>query len=105
LFQEVDTARPLLSLLPHRAKAPFRAISDRSRTDNFAARAFPPLSPPSLPNATAAGFFLRSVIRFAIGISNQNRSPRREIKVGLTVSKNDRLYNASKTQKSEVQIE
>ena len=34
-----------------------RAISDLRRGESFAARAFPPLRPPSLPKATAAGFF------------------------------------------------
>ena len=34
-----------------------RAISDLRRAESFAARALPPFSPPSLPRATAAGFF------------------------------------------------
>jgi hypothetical protein len=43
--------------LPHRAMTALRACSDLSLADSFLARAFPPLSPPNLPNATAAGFF------------------------------------------------
>jgi hypothetical protein len=46
-----------LSLFFHRAAAAFFAISDRFLADSFAARALPPFLPPSLPNATAAGFF------------------------------------------------
>ena len=41
--------------------AAFLAISDRRAAESFAARARPPLSPPSLPSATAAGFFSGSV--------------------------------------------
>lgn len=41
----------------HRASAARRAISDRFALLSFAARAFPPLSPPSRPRATAAEFF------------------------------------------------
>jgi len=43
--------------LLHRAAAPRFAIADRSSGVSFAARAFPPLAPPSFPKATAAGFF------------------------------------------------
>src|SRR3990172_5133526 len=41
--------------LPHRARAAFRAASDRCSGVIFAARASPPLSPPRLPRATASG--------------------------------------------------
>ena len=44
-------------LFPHLAAAAFLAISDLFLADSFSARAFPPFSPPSLPKATAAGFF------------------------------------------------
>jgi len=40
-----------------RAKAALRALSFRCFADNFCARALPPFKPPSLPSATAAGFF------------------------------------------------
>ena len=45
----------------HRAKTAFRAISDLRFAESFLARASPPLSPPSLPSATAAGFFFFDV--------------------------------------------
>src|SRR5262249_12443225 len=41
----------------HLARAAFFAISDRFFFDSFAARAFPPFNPPSLPSATAAASF------------------------------------------------
>ena len=41
----------------HRAAAAFLAIALRLVADSFAARALPPLAPPSRPSATAAGFF------------------------------------------------
>lgn len=41
----------------HLASAAFLAISVRRFLLSLAARIFPPLSPPSLPRATAAGFF------------------------------------------------
>jgi hypothetical protein len=44
-------------LVPQRALAAFLAIADRFRGDSAAARAAPPLAPPSFPSATAAGFF------------------------------------------------
>jgi hypothetical protein len=37
--------------------AAFRAIDLRLAGESFAARAFPPFNPPSLPSATALGFF------------------------------------------------
>lgn len=43
----------------HRARAALRAISFRLAFESLAARAFPPLAPPSEPKATAAGFFFR----------------------------------------------
>jgi hypothetical protein len=45
-----------------RVAAAFLAISVRFFFDKLAARAFPPLSPPSRPSATAAGFFPSSVL-------------------------------------------
>lgn len=44
----------------HRFAAAFRAISARLVGDSAAARALPPFAPPSVPNATAAGFFVDS---------------------------------------------
>lgn len=43
--------------LVHLVFAAFRAISLRFFEESFFALAGPPLSPPSLPRATAAGFF------------------------------------------------
>jgi hypothetical protein len=37
---------------------PMRPIFDSSSSDRFSARAFPPFGPPSLPSATAWGFFV-----------------------------------------------
>ena len=45
-----------------RANTAFRAISLLRLAESFAARALPPLSPPSFPNATAAGFFPSLVV-------------------------------------------
>jgi hypothetical protein len=47
--------------LDHRARAALRAPSARSCAVNFLARAFPPLSPPSRPSATAAAFFIFAI--------------------------------------------
>jgi hypothetical protein len=44
----------------HRAGAAFRALALRCSAVKF--RAFPPSSPPSLPDATAAAFFFRFAI-------------------------------------------
>lgn len=44
----------------HRDDAACCAILDRSAFESFFDRAFPPLSPPSLPSATAFGFFAGS---------------------------------------------
>lgn len=41
----------------HLDRAAFLAISERFFADSFFARAGPPFLPPSLPRATAAGFF------------------------------------------------
>ena len=50
----------------HRASAAFRALADRSSDVSAASRAFPPFfppfSPPSRPSATAAGFFLATIV-------------------------------------------
>lgn len=43
----------------HRASAAFRALSERSSGVRLAARAFPPMTPPLRPRATAAGSFTR----------------------------------------------
>jgi hypothetical protein len=40
-----------------RAKTALRAISDLRFAESFLARALPPFEAPSLPSATAAGFF------------------------------------------------
>ena len=46
-----------------------RASADLAAGDSFAIRAFPPLRPPSLPKATAAGFFSLPVsLRERLGI-------------------------------------
>ena len=42
----------------HRARAAFWAMALRCSGLNFLARASPPFLPPSLPKATACGFFL-----------------------------------------------
>jgi hypothetical protein len=44
--------------LAHRAAAAFFALALRSVADSLAALALPPFSPPSLPSATAAAFFV-----------------------------------------------
>ena len=44
-------------LFPQRTRTALRAISDLRSGESLAARALPPLRPPSLPKATAAGFF------------------------------------------------
>ena len=49
----------------HRARAAFRAISDRRFLLSFFFRAGPPLSPPNRPSATAAGFFSLSPVASA----------------------------------------
>jgi hypothetical protein len=48
----------------HRAVAAFLAIATRSLAERLSALALPPLSPPSLPKATAAGFLLGAVLDF-----------------------------------------
>jgi IS1 family transposase len=47
--------------LSHLAITAVRAISLRRSGVNLAARAFPPFNPPSLPSATAAGFFFLDI--------------------------------------------
>ena len=42
--------------LLHRARAAFFAMAERREAVSLAALAFPPFTPPSRPNATAAGF-------------------------------------------------
>ena len=49
--------KPLIYSFFHRAPAAFRAMALRRFGVSFFARALPPLSPPSRPSATAAGFF------------------------------------------------
>jgi hypothetical protein len=41
----------------HRVAMALRANADLSVAESFAIRAGPPFNPPSLPSATAAGFF------------------------------------------------
>jgi hypothetical protein len=43
------------------ARPPIRAMSDSRSGVRFLARARPPFGPPSLPRATACGFFLRGM--------------------------------------------
>lgn len=53
----------------------FRPNSDLSLAESFAMRAFPPLRPPSLPSATAAGFFrLLDDLRERLGINDSHLS-------------------------------
>lgn len=52
--QTFEAVRSLTRL--QRVMTASRPISDRRFLDNFFALAGPPFSPPSLPNATAAGF-------------------------------------------------
>jgi hypothetical protein len=47
-----------------RARAAFRALRERSSGESFAAFAGPPFKPPSLPKATAAGFFSFLTLEF-----------------------------------------
>ena len=57
-------------LLFQRARTALRASSDLLLAESFAMRAGPPLRPPSLPKATAAGFFFfRLVILERLGMS------------------------------------
>lgn len=56
------------SFVAQRACAARWAIAFLRSGDNFAARAFPPFVPPSLPNATAAGFFFRSLTGNGMGL-------------------------------------
>lgn len=58
--QPILNALLALAALARRAFAARWAISLHSPGVSFAAWARPPLNPPSLPSATAAGFFLRS---------------------------------------------
>jgi hypothetical protein len=44
-----------------RVNTALRAISDLRSGESFLARALPPFNPPSLPSATAAGFFRLTV--------------------------------------------
>jgi hypothetical protein len=50
--------------LLHRITPAWRAISERRFADSFAARALPPFDAPSLPSATAAGFFFLLIFVF-----------------------------------------
>src|SRR5208283_870652 len=59
--------------LDHRATAALRALSFRCLGVNILARALPPLSPPSRPSATAAGFLF--CLPFAIPYSSQKMPP------------------------------
>jgi hypothetical protein len=46
----------------HRVRMALRPSSDLSFEESFDMRALPPLRPPSLPKATAAGFFFLIVV-------------------------------------------
>ena len=50
----------------HLSLAAFWAILRLSSADNDLALAFPPFNPPSLPSATAAGFFSGDVLASAV---------------------------------------
>src|SRR5437763_8117205 len=58
-FRQVKRGKRYLPSLraPHLASAALRALSARSSGVIFAARAFPPFTPPNFPRATAAAFF------------------------------------------------
>ena len=67
---------PILALsLAHLAITAFRAISFLCSAESRAARILPPFEPPSLPKATALGFFF-----FPINCSNLSH-PRTEINI------------------------
>ena len=58
-------------ILLHRIKLALRASSDLPSAESFFMRAGPPLSPPSLPSATAAGFFFGiDLLRERLGMSD-----------------------------------
>ena|ERR1017187_1664712 len=58
-------------LLFQRTKTAWRAISDLRLEESFAARALPPFEAPSLPSATAAGFFFFiGCLRERLGMSH-----------------------------------
>jgi hypothetical protein len=56
-----EKSEQLLHFFAHLASAAFLAMLRRLAGDSLFARALPPFSPPSLPRATAAGFFSRVV--------------------------------------------
>jgi hypothetical protein len=60
----VDYETDLLRFFAHREAAAFFALSRRAFALMLLALALPPLSPPSRPNATAAGFFPSSGFGF-----------------------------------------
>ena len=61
-------------LFAHLAKTAFLALSLRCSGVSFAARALPPLRPPSRPSATAAAFFVGFDIAYQL---HENRTKRR----------------------------
>jgi hypothetical protein len=64
------------SCLAQRALAARWAIEILSSFESFAARARPPFCPPSLPNATAAGFFFLAFAGKGIGcLDTANGAP------------------------------
>jgi hypothetical protein len=65
------------SLLAQRACAARWAITFLLSSESFAALARPPFCPPSLPKATAAGFFLRALAGNGMGFlgSSANGAP------------------------------
>ena len=56
-----DNAKVGVQPTLQRTAAAFLAISLRLSAESRSARTFPPLLPPSLPSATAAGFFFRLI--------------------------------------------
>ena len=59
-----------LTYHPHLVLAALRAISLRFFEDSFLALAGPPFNPPSLPRATAAGFFSLVGVRVGSSLSS-----------------------------------
>jgi hypothetical protein len=55
-------------LLLHRVMTALRASRDLALAERFFMRAGPPLRPPSLPSATAAGFFRLFVLLDRLGM-------------------------------------
>ena len=83
-------------VFPHRAVAAFLAISVLCSGVNLAARAGPPFLPPSLPRATAAGFFPVSA---SISLKRRSASKSRSVfleRLGTALYDSETRRNASK---------